>query len=168
MRPMRQLSVCSSASSARALACPLAGPLAHSLPIRSYIFVVFGAWARYSQVLLFLQAFLRYHTQVHESDTYVFISFYKLPCGIRPQRLSQLSQITMFSYVFVSFPAVYPTQTPTTKAAAAGRQHKNSGAAFGRATSFVVSFGLVLNVVNIVAVTTIIVLHAGNGCSEHV
>ena len=36
-------------------------------------------------------------------------------------------------------------------------------AAFGRATSFVVSFVLALNKVNIVAVTTILVLHVGNG-----
>ena len=39
--------------------------------------------------------------------------------------------------------------------------------AFGRATSFVVSFVLALNHVNIVAVTTILVLHVGNGRSEH-
>ena len=42
------------------------------------------------------------------------------------------------------------------------------GAAVGRATSFVVSFVLALNRVNIVAVTTILVLHVGNGRSEHV
>ena len=41
-------------------------------------------------------------------------------------------------------------------------------AAFGRATSFVVSFVLALNRVNIVAVTTILALHVGNGRSEHV
>ena len=41
-------------------------------------------------------------------------------------------------------------------------------AAFGRATSFVVSFVSALNTVNIVAATTILVLHVGNGRSEHV
>ena len=41
-------------------------------------------------------------------------------------------------------------------------------AAFGRATSIVVSFVLALNKVIIVAVTTILVLHVGNGRSEHV
>ena len=41
-------------------------------------------------------------------------------------------------------------------------------AAFGRATSFVVSFVLALNKENIVSVTTILVLHVGNGRSEHV
>ena len=39
---------------------------------------------------------------------------------------------------------------------------------FCRATSFVVSFVLALNKVNIVAVTTMLVLHVGNGRSEHV
>ena len=46
--------------------------------------------------------------------------------------------------------------------------HKRGGAAEGRATSFVVSFVLGLNKVNIVAVITILVLHVGNGRSEHV
>ena len=36
------------------------------------------------------------------------------------------------------------------------------------ATSFVVPFVLALNKVNIVAVTTILVLHVGNGRSDHV
>ena len=49
----------------------------------------------------------------------------------------------------------------TTKVAAVGRHHKRGGAASGRATSFVVSFVLALNRVNIVAVTTILVLHVG-------
>ena len=49
----------------------------------------------------------------------------------------------------------------TTKVAAVGRHHKRGGAAFGRATSFVVSFVLALNRVNVVAVTTILVLHVG-------
>ena len=39
--------------------------------------------------------------------------------------------------------------------------HKRGDAAFGRASSFVTSFVLVLNRVNIVAVTTILVLHVG-------
>ena len=52
--------------------------------------------------------------------------------------------------------------------------HKRGGAAEGRATSFVVAAKgrhlciLALNKVNIVAVTTILVLHVGNGRSEHV
>ena len=56
----------------------------------------------------------------------------------------------------------------TTKVAAFGRHHKRSGAAFGRAISFVVSVVLALNSVNIVAVTTILALHVGNGRSDHV
>ena len=52
---------------------------------------------------------------------------------------------------------IYPIQSQYTKVAA-----------FGRATSFVVSFVLALNKVNIVAVTTILVVHVGNGRSEHV
>ena len=59
-------------------------------------------------------------------------------------------------------------QSHYTKVAAFGRHHKRGGAAFGRATSFVVSFVLALNKVNIVAVTTILVVHVGNGRSEHV
>ena len=52
--------------------------------------------------------------------------------------------------------------------------HKRGGAAEGRVTSFVVAAEgrhlciLALNKVNIVAVTTILVLHVGNGRSEHV
>ena len=51
---------------------------------------------------------------------------------------------------------------------------KRGGAAGGRVTSFVVAAEgrhlciLDLNNVNIVAVTTILVLHVGNGRSEHV
>ena len=41
------------------------------------------------------------------------------------------------------------TGLSATKLAGVGRDHKRGGAAFGRATSFVVSFGLVLNKVNI-------------------
>ena len=41
------------------------------------------------------------------------------------------------------------------------RHHKRGGAAFGRAPSFVASFVLALNRVNIVAVTRIPVLHVG-------
>ena len=52
--------------------------------------------------------------------------------------------------------------------------HKRGGAAEGRVTSFVVAGAgrhlciLALNNVNIIAVTTILVLHVGNGRSEHV
>ena len=52
--------------------------------------------------------------------------------------------------------------------------HKRGGAAEGRVTSFVVADEgrhlciLALNNVNIVAVTTILVLHVGDGRSEHV
>ena len=52
--------------------------------------------------------------------------------------------------------------------------HKGGGAAEGRVTSFVVAAAgrhlciLALNKVNVVAVTTINVLHVGNGRSEHV
>ena len=63
---------------------------------------------------------------------------------------------------------IYRIQSRYTKVAAFGRHHKRGGAAFGRATSFVVSFVLALNSVNIVAVTTILVLHVGVGRSEHV
>ena len=51
---------------------------------------------------------------------------------------------------------------------------KRGGAAEGRVTSFVVAAKgrhlcmLALNKVNIVAITTILVLHVGNGRSEHV
>ena len=48
---------------------------------------------------------------------------------------------------------IYLTQSQYTKVAA---------------TSFVVSFVLAVNKVNIVAVTTMLVLHVGNGGSEHV
>ena len=50
-----------------------------------------------------------------------------------------------------------------TKVAACGRHHKRGDAAFE-----VASFVLPLNKANIVAVTTIPVLHVGNGRSEHV
>ena len=52
--------------------------------------------------------------------------------------------------------------------------HNRGGAAEGRATSVVVAAAgrhrciLALNKLNIVAVTTILVLHVGNGRSEHV
>ena len=54
--------------------------------------------------------------------------------------------------------------TTTTKLAAFGRHHKRGGAAFGRATSFVASFVEVtrpeaVNIPNIVAVNTVLVLH---------
>ena len=48
-----------------------------------------------------------------------------------------------------------------TKVVACGRHHKRGGAAFGRATFFVVSFVSIVNLVNIVAVATILVLHVG-------
>ena len=63
---------------------------------------------------------------------------------------------------------IYLGQDQDTNVAAFGRHHKRGDAAFGRATSFVVSFVLAVNKVNIVAVTAIIVLHVGNGRSEHV
>ena len=47
--------------------------------------------------------------------------------------------------------------TASTKVAAFGRHDRRGG--FGRATSFVVSFVLALNRVNVVAVTTLLVLH---------
>ena len=47
----------------------------------------------------------------------------------------------------------------TTKVAAFGRHHKRGGAAFGRATSFVVSFVELVNIVSIVAVNTELDLH---------
>ena len=52
--------------------------------------------------------------------------------------------------------------------------HKRGGAAEGRVTSYVVAAAgrhlciLALNWVNIVAVTTILVLHVGSGRSDHV
>ena len=56
---------------------------------------------------------------------------------------------------------IHPIQSQSTKVAAFGRDHKRGGVALGRATSFVVSFVLCLNRVNIVAITTILVLHVG-------
>ena len=49
-----------------------------------------------------------------------------------------------------------------------GRHHKRGVEASGCATPFVVFFVLAMNKVSIVAVTTILVLHIGNGQSEHV
>ena len=63
---------------------------------------------------------------------------------------------------------IHPIQSQYTKVAAFDRQHKRGGTAFGRTTSFVVSFVLALNKVNLVAVATILVVHVGNGRSEHV
>ena len=51
---------------------------------------------------------------------------------------------------------IHPIQSQYTKV-----DHKRGGAAVGRATAFVVSFVLALNRVNVVAVTTIVVLHVG-------
>ena len=63
---------------------------------------------------------------------------------------------------------IHPIQTQYTKMAACGRHHKRGDAAFGSATSFVVSFGSALNTVNIVAVCKLLVLRVGTGRSEHV
>ena len=53
---------------------------------------------------------------------------------------------------------IHPILSQHTKVAAVGRQHKRIGAAFGRATSFLVS---VVSAVNIVSVTTILALYVG-------
>ena len=50
---------------------------------------------------------------------------------------------------------IFTTFTVSTKVAAFGHHNKRGGAAFGRATSFVVSFVEAVNVVNIVAVSTV-------------
>ena len=73
---------------------------------------------------------------------------------VRPVLLRRTTKIVLSATTSTLFIA-------TTKEAAVGRHHKRGGAAFGRATSFVVSFVLALNSVNIVAVTTIIVVHVG-------
>ena len=56
---------------------------------------------------------------------------------------------------------IHPIQSQCTKVAAVGRDHGRGGATFDRGTSFVLSFVLALNRVNVVAVTTLLVLHAG-------
>ena len=56
---------------------------------------------------------------------------------------------------------IHPIQSQYTKVAACGRHHKRGDEAFGRATSFVVSFVLPFNRVNIVAVNATLVLHVG-------
>ena len=56
---------------------------------------------------------------------------------------------------------IHSSQSQYTKVAAFGRQHKRGGAAFGRATSFVMFFVFALNRGNIVAITTILVSHVG-------
>ena len=56
---------------------------------------------------------------------------------------------------------IHLIQSQHTTVAAFGRHHKRGESAFGRATSFVVSFVLALNRMNIVAVTTLLVLHVG-------
>ena len=53
---------------------------------------------------------------------------------------------------------ICPIQSQYTKVAAVGRHHKRGGAAFGRATSFVVSFVVAMNRVHVVAADTIFVL----------
>ena len=55
---------------------------------------------------------------------------------------------------------IHPIQSQYTKVAAVGRQHKRGG-------SFVVSFVLALHRVNVVAVTTMLVVHVG-GIGHHV
>ena len=53
---------------------------------------------------------------------------------------------------------IHPIQSQYTKEAAVGRHHKRGGAASGRATSFVVSFVVAMNRVDVVALNTIFVL----------
>ena len=62
---------------------------------------------------------------------------------------------------------IHLIQSQYTKVAVLCRHYKRGGAAFGNTASFVVSFVLALNMVNTIAVTTILVLHVGNGRSEH-
>lgn len=52
--------------------------------------------------------------------------------------------------------------------AASGRHYNTGGADVGRAISFVASLVLVMNDLNILAVTTVLVLHVGSCWSEHV
>ena len=54
---------------------------------------------------------------------------------------------------------IHTIQSQYTKVAAVGRHHKRGGAAFGRPTSFVASFVAAVNIVNIVAVNTVLILH---------
>ena len=56
---------------------------------------------------------------------------------------------------------IHPIQSQYTKVAACGPHHKRGDAAFGSATSFVVPWVLALHRVNVVAVTTMLVLHVG-------
>ena len=60
-------------------------------------------------------------------------------------------------------PPAWAARPPTRCAQARIARIARGGAVFGRAISFVVSFVLVLNKVNILAVTIIVVLHVGNG-----
>ena len=76
------------------------------------------------------------------------------PTTVRPVLLRRKSYIVLRARILAPFKA-------HTKVAAFDRHNKRGGAAFGRATSFVVSFVLALNRVNVVAVTTILVLHVG-------
>ena len=76
------------------------------------------------------------------------------PTVRRPGLPTYKTSIVLTATIFTLFKA-------TTKVAACGRHHKRGGAAFGRATSFVVSFVVALNRVNIVAVNTILVLYVG-------
>ena len=76
------------------------------------------------------------------------------PTVRRPGLPTYKTSIVLTATIFTLFKA-------TTKVAACGRHHKRGGAASGRATSFVVSFVVALNRVNIVAVNTILVLYVG-------
>ena len=73
---------------------------------------------------------------------------------VRPVLLRRKSCIVLRARIRALFKA-------HTKVAAFGRHHKRGGAAFGCATSFVVSFVLALNRADIVAVNAILVLHVG-------
>ena len=68
---------------------------------------------------------------------------------VRPVLLRRKTNIVLSATTSTVFIA-------TTKVAAVGRHHKRGG---GRATSFVVSFVEAVNIVNIVAVNTVLVLH---------
>ena len=76
------------------------------------------------------------------------------PTVRRPGLPTYKTSIVLTATIFTLFKA-------TTKVAACGRHLKRGDATFGRATSFVVSFVVVVNRVNIVAVNTILVLHLG-------
>ena len=70
---------------------------------------------------------------------------------VRPVLLRRKTNIVLSATTSTLFIA-------TTKVAAVGRHHKRGGAASGRATSFVVSFVVAMNRVDVVALNTIFVL----------